>query len=347
MPRLWGSVSLAGFHWARGRRPHWGWRLALVLALALARLLNARPTAAQNSVALDALTIELWPEYDQPSMLIILRATLSPTTALPASITVHIPAAANGPSAVAVQDATGQLLDAPYTTAVQGDSTAVQVQVQSANFQVEYYDPGLKISGQARDYRWSWVADYAVKAATLQVQQPVDASGLTTEPPVNLAGSASSGLSYYTAALGALTAGQSVAVHLSYTKTTSTLSKQTIDQIAAAPTLVQSASVPQATAPGLPVPPLGLVIAAVSLVVLAIAVWGGLRLARQRQRAPLLQTAAPEPAAAGIIPPRPPPDGKVATQFCTQCGRGQVEGDRFCRNCGAPLRSLPGEKGPA
>src|SRR5579859_1291847 len=91
-PARWRAVT-AGARWA-----------ALLILVALGLGL-ARPAAAQSGVVFDALTIELWPEYDQPSMLVILRVTLAPATSLPASITLHLRAASRGPSAAALQHA--------------------------------------------------------------------------------------------------------------------------------------------------------------------------------------------------------------------------------------------------
>ena len=56
----------------------------LLVALAALGLLRGALASAQTEVAVQALTIELWPEYDQPSVLVILRATLDPAVPLPA-----------------------------------------------------------------------------------------------------------------------------------------------------------------------------------------------------------------------------------------------------------------------
>lgn len=48
--------------------------LALILVLAL-----ASPAAAQNEVHISTLNIKLWPEYDQPTMLVIYDFKLADT----------------------------------------------------------------------------------------------------------------------------------------------------------------------------------------------------------------------------------------------------------------------------
>src|SRR5579859_145059 len=351
---------------ARRLPRHAGARWAALLILIALGLGLARPAAAQSGVVLDALTIELWPEYDQPSMLVILRVTLAPATTLPASITLHLPAASKGPSAVAMQDASGQLLTAPYITAAAGDRLAVQLQATSASFQVEYYDPTLKISGEQRDFTFQWQADYPASAATLLVQEPAGARDLKGDPALSLVGSGGQGLNDYTASLGALTAGQTVSLHLSYAKSTAALSKQTVSLAATAPVAAAlgAAGAPAAatanTSPGLMLGAAGL-LALVSLA--GLGTW----VQRRRRPAPAEPGSVPavppngptSPASSRAPAPRSPtphspaphspaplPAGPVAARFCTQCGRPAAADDRFCRGCGTPLRFAPGEPAP-
>ena len=57
-------------------------RITLFLAL-LAILILPSPARAQGVISLEFLSIELWSEYDQPSMLVINEFALSPDTTLP------------------------------------------------------------------------------------------------------------------------------------------------------------------------------------------------------------------------------------------------------------------------
>jgi len=288
---------------------------------------------AQSETRLSALTIELWPEYDQPAMLVILRGTLAPETVLPASVTVHIPASANGPHAVAVQDANGQLTDAQFVTTPQADSLAVTLQATVPSFQVEYYDAALKIEGQARQYVFTWTADFAVTAATLRVQEPVNARNLTGEPPLMLAGASDIGLRYYTASLGALTAGQAVTAHINYAKPDAQLSvtQVTAQPLAATPALVAAPPPAMSEAQLQQWLAIALLVVSMGLVGLGFLFWrrtraAPARLARSRGRRP-----------SNNPPSTPPPT--MAIKFCTQCGQPVGPEDRFCRHCGNAIRT--------
>ena len=52
----------------------------------------AQPAYAQSPAGLADLEIALWPEYDQPQVLVIYRAQLEQDTLLPAAVSLGLPA---------------------------------------------------------------------------------------------------------------------------------------------------------------------------------------------------------------------------------------------------------------
>jgi hypothetical protein len=306
------------------------WLLALVVISSLYLPASVR---AQSETRLSALTIELWPEYDQPTMLVILRGTLAPETTLPTSVTVHIPASANGPHAVAVQDANGQLTDAQFVTTLQADSLAVTLQATLPSFQVEYYDAMLKIEGEARQYAFAWTADFAVTAATLRVQEPVNVRNLSGEPPLALAGTSDTGLSYYTASLGALTAGQAITAQINYTKPDAQLSlaQVTAQPPVATPVLVVTQPTAMSEAQLQQWLAMALLVVSIGLVGLGFLFW------RRTRAAPTQPTRSHGRRSTNNPPPASPP--AMTTKYCTQCGQPVEPEDRFCRHCGNAVRA--------
>lgn len=313
-------------------------RLAGAL-LILTLSLSAYPAQAQGTITLSALTIELWPEFDKPATLVLLKGTLASSVQLPAQLTLHIPAASGGPFAVAVEDASGKLLNTQYTATPSGEAIAVNLTTDFPTFHIEYYDPALTISGEARDYVFQWTPDYAVTAATLRVQEPVDARDLAAEPAVALAGTADFGLNYYAASLGALSAGESISIHLRYSKSTSTLSSEVVSQNAPVPLATPAAteSLPQRSSL---VPILLAAAGGVGLLLIGFGVWSFVRnrremeMERPRRRRRHAASDGDEPPAALS----PQPEAPAWARFCTQCGQPLLTGDRFCRNCGTPVR---------
>jgi hypothetical protein len=117
------------------------------------------PTAAQaqaGPIALDALEIDFWPEYDQPSMLVIYRLTLAAETGMPATLALRIPTSVGTPYNVAYKDADGQLYNLTYTRDVQGDWTLITFTTITNQVQAEYYDPALAKAGTRRTYAFEW-----------------------------------------------------------------------------------------------------------------------------------------------------------------------------------------------
>lgn len=314
-------------------------RLACAL-LILTLSLNARPARAQETITLSSLTIDLWPEFDRPATLVILKGTLASSVKLPAQLTLHIPAASGGPFAVAAQDASGQLLDTQHTESQSGDSIAVNLTTDFPTFHLEYYDPALTITGEARDYTFQWTTDYAVSAVTLRVQEPVDARDLSAEPAVTPAGTADFGLNYYSASLGALSAGQSLSVHLRYSKSTARLSSEVVSQNTPVPLATPIVSQPQPSQTNF-TPILLAAAGGLGLLMIGFGVWSIIRNRREmgaehprRRRRHVAQVGEDGPT-----PLEPGPGAATPARFCAQCGKPVLPGDRFCRNCGTPVRT--------
>lgn len=314
-------------------------RLAGAL-LILTLSLSAYPARAQGTITLSALTIELWPEYDKPATLVILRGTLAPSVSFPAQLTLHIPAASGGPFAVAAEDASGKLMNTQYTATPSGEAIAVNLTTDFPTFHIEYYDSALTISGESRDYVFQWTTDYAVTAATVRVQEPVDARDLSGEPAVALAGTADFGLNYYAASLGALSAGQGVSFHLRYSKSTPRLSSEVVSQNTPVPLATPAVTEPRPSRLSL-TPILLAAAGGVGLLLIGFGVWSFMRNRRE------METERPRRRRRHVAPDRDEPlplsephlEAPAPARFCTQCGQPLLTGDRFCRNCGTPVRS--------
>ena len=69
--------------------------------------------SAQSGAEFSSVTLQLWPEYDDPSMLVIVDFTVAESTPLPTVLTFRIPAEANL-IAVASDAGNGQFMNVPY-----------------------------------------------------------------------------------------------------------------------------------------------------------------------------------------------------------------------------------------
>lgn len=181
------------------------------------------PTAALGQPAnpkLAHLDLDIWPEFDQPSALVIIHAEIAPDVALPAPASFRIPTASGGPAAVATTVSDGSpLLNLPYSVQdAQPDFMTLEFDVPNRFFQIEFYDeltPGTAGSG----YTYLWLGDYAVDQLVVQAQQPAGATSLTVDPDLGDAVPGAYGLLYREKNLGAFEAGKTLTVEVQYQKT--------------------------------------------------------------------------------------------------------------------------------
>jgi hypothetical protein len=313
--------------------------------------------------------IQLWPEYDRVATLVIIDGALPAGTALPAELGLPMPASAGPPHAVALRNPAGALLDAPYTTAPAGDELLVRFTTTELAFRIEYYDPALTLADDTRTLVFEWTSAYAVGLSEVRVQQPFGASGLTGDPALIALGVAEDSLSYYARNYGSLPANGQISLTVTYTKPTSQL---TVEALGGAQPATQPASAP-ATSSNLPWIVGG---GAVGLGLLALGGWlwrrgqhpasratgrgrsgrgarerGHPAVVRRRHAAqsrraaaaPVTPNARPAPRPAAKGPEAEAPVAVAAPKaqaYCTRCGHRLAAGDRFCRDCGAPVAGL-------
>jgi len=298
---------------------------------------SASSALAQSGITFASLQIQLWPEYDQPKVLVILDARLESNVTLPAELTLRIPAAAGQPNAVAVRDDKGDLLTAPYTTALTGDDLAITFKTDAARIRIEYYDPALTLNGSVRAYAFQWKSDYPVRATTVRVQQPFGASQMTFEPVLKSIGPGDDGFDYYENSLGALAAGQAVTLRLNYVKTD--------------PRLSAEATGASAPAPASPFSPVWLIGLAGVLLIIGGGVYYGItrraagassraktHIRKRKRREGVVRSAVNDPLSIRSRAESAVAEANAPARYCVQCGHALLAGDQFCRNCGTRVR---------
>jgi len=300
----------------------WGIFLLLVLFLSL-------PAAAlaQTTLVAESVVVNLWPEYDQPTMLVIYHIKLGAATALPANVTLSIPSAAGDPYNVASREADGQLYNLPYQRTVQGNYAQVTFTATSTEIQFEYYDPGLAKAGDRRNFTYEWQGDLEVQSMTIEVQQPKNASTMTISPSLGSGITGEGGLVYYTAVIGSVSAGTKFKVALTYEKGDDSLSASTLSLQPSEPitptTPGRSVNLNTVLAWGLAV--LGIIL------IVAVIVW----FANSGRSSPRGGPRQRHPARNRVPLAAPAEEDSV---YCSQCGSRAMPGDTFCRKCGTQLR---------
>ena len=113
----------------------------LSVVLMLAALILPTPAGAQGGIKLNSINIQLWPEYDQPSMLVIHEFLVDESVTLPVDVAVRFPKDGNLTAVATVAD--GSLLNIDYEEPEsQGPWQRVTLNVQSYSpHRIEYYQP--------------------------------------------------------------------------------------------------------------------------------------------------------------------------------------------------------------
>jgi hypothetical protein len=282
-------------------------------------------THAQTVPTLATLRIEVWPEYDRPTALVILDGELDSGVPLPAALSLRLPAA---PFAVATRNTQNQLVDTAYTPQEQGTEVLINFTTDTPYFRVEYYDPALTIAGDQRTYEFKWVTPYAVKAVDVRTQIPAASRNPQFTPAFEAPTQGSDGLQYAQTTLGAQAAGQPVTFKMEYARSTTQLSSDML--VASAPAAENNSTAATTPTTEFPAWAIGVLGVLGGVLVGAGVVWFLRREPRTKKPAARRQRAHTPSANANHTPP-------ASQAFCTQCGKPIIKGDTFCRSCGAKV----------
>ncbi|HFE67501.1 MAG TPA: zinc ribbon domain-containing protein [Chloroflexi bacterium] len=291
-----------------------------LLVLALLLFTPSLVLAQTDTPAIEQMTIEIWPDFDQPAVLVLITGFFAEGTPNPTEVTLPLP---NGADihVVAVFTEDDVLTDqgVEYTT---GDNT-VTFSAPGTGFRLEYYVP-YETLGNQRSFNYTWLADMPVNELTLMVQEPFAATGLTTNPTaVNV--TENNGLTYHSLPPQPVPAGTPLSVDVTYTMSSPQL---TVDSQVPEDTTVTNPE---------PIPPSSasstsfldninwpLVLAGAGLLLIIAAVVWQIASSRSNKKRP--------------VKPKPQAASRAAAKYCHECGQPLQAGDKFCRECGTAVK---------
>lgn len=281
---------------------------------------------AQTQQKFESLQVDIWPEYDRSSVLVIYSIKLSAQTSLPSQIILRIPRSAGDPQNVSMQGMDGLLYNLDYTTNVSGNWLEVIFTTLSPDIHFEYYDPRLIRDGETRNFEYSWPGDYSVEEMTIEMQQPINSEKMVIAPDAGMGRKGQDGLNYYTILVGSIDEGDSVNVSLSYQKADEILSQRLQPVQPVEPLTPQTLE----WSTFLEFLPWTLGVLGLLLIVGGI-FWywqSGYQMPIQINR-----LRASNRHAGNLSP-----EGEATVVYCSECGKRAVQGDIFCRSCGTKLK---------
>ena len=269
------------------------------------------PVQAQEEATLETLSIELWPDYDQANVLVLLTGELAANIALPATITIPRPSNAQV-NAVARITPEGVMTDDIDFTET---ADSIMLTTPNSTFRVEYYYP-YTIEGDRHSFVFEWMSKGTVNQMGVSVQQPASATGLSTEPTATAVTTRQlDGLTYHTLPFVSVLPGQPYNASISYRMTSPALTAEWLQNQGDGTTAVTSETTVPTSIPNWP-----FYLAAVGTALIGIAMFWQAYNNRQVKQRP--------------TPGKPSP----RAGFCHNCGQPRQQGDQFCRHCGTALK---------
>jgi len=286
------------------------------------------------------LRLSIWPEYDDPRVLVMLRGEMTPRQAFPTHITLPLPKGAEiiGAGMISEQD---ELLVHPHQVLPGDTQDSLQLHLPAPRFFLEFYYNPFPASGIEKRFTYTASIAYPIAVFEVDIQQPLQASNFTLDPPPMERLTDNRGFTYYQFVTRDMRQGQTQTFTISYTKTTTS------------PSVPKQPPVPQRPGQRGPLSdnrPLALGILAGAIVLFAG--WAWLLHDPRRQRASVTASAPQATATLSTLfalvqehgetqettVAMPPQAHPREINFCAHCGRKLLPDDRFCAGCGRPIK---------
>ena len=301
------------------------------------------PSQARASTAdliMARLRLSIWPEYDDPRVLIMFRGEMTPRQAFPASITLPVPKGAEiiGAGMISEQN---ELLLHPHQILPGDSQDTLQLNLPVPRFFVEFYYNPFTVSGPEKRFVYPAPTTYPIELFEVDIQQPLKASAFTVEPAPMERMTDKEGFTYHQFTARDLKKGQSQTFTIAYTKTATTPSVAKQQSTSQPTEKVRARSDTTLVS-------LGIFAGTILLFV------GYAWLIQRSQRSPMPATTSSVPSASksdtliallqedaqsqeteGVSPAL---RQTRTIHFCANCGRKLLPDDRFCSACGKPIK---------
>lgn len=277
------------------------------------------PALAQETTRFSTMQVSVWPEYDQPGVLVQYQGQISGASQSGVShdISVLVPKGAGVGAACGIKN-DGTHTSETWKETDAGDGfTTVSYNETEPQFHVEFYYNPL-VGSPDKTMSFTYKASSAVDDLYLEIQHPLKATNFSLSPEAPNNHADKDGFTYHVYEQKQFAAGQTISSKISYTKTDPSPS---VSGNNSAPSTAAAQTTSGELNPNLVVL-LAVLLAAVGL----IAYFAFVR--RSQLQFDPVRISTP----LGL--PRISQGG-----FCTECGNAMEPDDRFCANCGRERRT--------
>jgi hypothetical protein len=295
------------------------------LAILLLGFSLVRQVGAQANDQISSLSILIWPEYDDPSVLVQYDGEFANKAAFPRQVSFYLPTGANI-IASAYVTATGDFLNTedPKVEDAGNNFSKLSVMMPTSHFHFEYYYNPLKGSPD-KTMEFVYKAFQATNAIHVEVQQPLKSEKFLTVPAGTTQTSKTHGFSYSLIDFPGLKADDTVSVKVSYTKSDPNPSTASISTPNATPSATSSSASATNSSSQWVVPAI-LVSVGLAVGALGFYYWWSRRSLETKR------------LSAGAVRRGKARNAGRASAFCTNCGNALDDEDVFCSRCGTRRR---------
>ncbi|HEX7555499.1 MAG TPA: hypothetical protein VF338_02660 [Leptolinea sp.] len=278
---------------------------------------------AQTGIEFSKMVINIWPEYDQPGVLVFYRIILSGQTSLPSTLTIRIPRAAEKPFNVKMKDVDGRMDTLRSTSTIEGDWIKVAFTTPVPEVQFEYYDPSITVTGNLHEYQYLWPGDFNIASLVLSIQQPLAVENFQIEPAMGTGRVNQDGFTYFESIVGEVKSGVVFNVKLKYEKTGTDLSapSQSVSPVEPISTNTLGWRTLNEVLPYF--------LSGLGILLIIAGIYWYWRSGKTITAAFLKRTSSSRNKEL---------ESEPVIVYCHRCGRKAISGDVFCRSCGTKLR---------
>ncbi len=300
------------------------WRWLAILASFLTLVGSVIPGLAAEDLKIKRVSIAIWPEYDDPRVLVQYSGEFSGGP-FPQRVQLYVP------KGVAINSACAVNPDGQHTSEVwemkdTGDGYAlVTYNLPIPTFHLEfYYDPLEGTPDKSMTYLFK--APYAIESLQLEVQQPLKAGNFSVTPPTTSIGTDAQGFQYYNYSYSDLERDRVIELKIAYTKSdpNPSVKRQGAASTKGSPSGGAASDMNW-----------GMVILLIGgALLLGVAAYWVVDQRSRRDYGPQRYSPPPMKSARKGSADRAAPAGG----FCANCGQALEAGDRFCPRCGTRAR---------
>lgn len=299
-------------------------RMIWFVLLALALDLTALPAYADEPLRISSMGVFVWPEYDQPGVLVQYQGEIAgkPDKTNPQEVSFLVPRGAGIGAACSIQPDGNHTSETWKESDADDGLTKVAFKISQPEFHVEYYFNPLTGSSDKR-MDFSYTAALPADELHLDIQHPLKATNFILTPDTPNTHKDDDGFTYHTYTFKQVAQGQKLATNIAYTKTDPKPSVSGDKKPASASTTLSSEG-------GINPNQVIVILTAMGFVGIAgFFVW------ERRTRQAALEVTRFDPV-------ERMPSGRSVSPggYCTQCGSAMEVGDRFCAHCGSPVAKV-------